>query len=112
VFRFEAQNNPVAVRPTRSANQFSGNPIKIEDFNKIINGNTNLPNPKSRFAHPKKTKTVSVKRAPRPKVHVVAPKHTPKPAVVAAARPPRVPALFHAGKKSIVVAHVPARPQR
>ncbi len=111
VFRFEAQNNPVALAPGRSANHFSGNPIKIEDFIQSINKNNTLPNPKSKFAHPKHPKATAVKRVPRAKVHVVTPKRTSKPAKPAAARP-KVPALFHAGKKTIVVAHVPAHPHR
>jgi hypothetical protein len=111
VFRFEAPNNPAVQPPARSANKFAGNPINVEDFIQSINKNNTLPNPKSKFAHPKKRTTVPVKHAPRAKIHVIAPKHTPKPAKAAAARP-KVPALFHAGKKTMVVAHVPTKPHR
>ena len=98
-------------RPRASANQFAGNPINLEDFIQSVNKNNTLPNPKSKYPLPKQHKAATVKRTVRPKVHVVTPAHKPK-AVTPTSVRPRVPALFHAGKKSIVVAHVPAHPHR
>jgi parallel beta-helix repeat protein len=111
VYRYEAPNNPVALRPARAANLFAGNPINVEDFNQITNKNNTHPNPKSKHPLPKQPKAATVKRTLRPKAHVVTPAHKPKAVTPTSARP-RVPALFHADKKSVVVAHVPAHPHR
>ncbi len=103
VLRYEAPQNSVAERPQRFANTFSRNPIALADYLKGINGNTSLSAPRSKFHRKGHAKTVHVARARRSKAEVGV-HHK-----MATVTRPRIPALFHPGAKTKVVAHVSSR---
>jgi hypothetical protein len=102
VLRYEAPGNVVALGRGRTANKFKHDGIDLADYLKGINQNTSLTRPKAKRTHKSTPPAPPSPRGTRVKDRAFVAEHRAKAEVITR---PRVPALFRAGAKSVVVEH-------